>query len=580
MLTHARPPRLFPTRTQPETHQAHNNSDIEYSSEDDAQFDAHFTHLQLCDEEDLYNNTVRSAEQALLTIHGNSLLDSENEDLGIGDNLLSWSGICNNVDALNKVESDADSLSETDMVSLDCEDEDCCCCDEDNAAQQEDNADFEDERRFHLAALPFRTHLDSDHEREDPSTAAARSSLYAAQDYEEDEEEGLPNQVPYYRAVGRYHMAQARMARDQSIQAGEYLQRESTIRVAESPPDRHIHHGGARSPLVSSMLPLPDSVEDQSAPATPMTAEPASQRQTRAAATGIGFLNPRELACEILRSAREEKAKEMGTDAGRDEALPSGPENDVGTSYGRYAEEDASSPFGKKKHKQKERVKFVWQPYESFSQYNFHTMYSMKKKSRADNPLPAVGSALTGLVHMYQNKSEEGKLPLCYFASKFPPTEYIKRRREQDNGGSGGGRGGEPSGQGALGEAEEVLREKGKQNAARSAAALHVDKQKKSKLTLRRERAKSPLHASMLVAKHSTINHRRPSRIVSSATAATTTGGAASALKAAQDQPSTSSGANNHYLHNSSLLKGVVRGMAFKRVHKQRAEPLERRRRS
>ena len=38
---------------------------------------------------------------------------------------------------------------------------------------------------------------------------------------------------------------------------------------------------------------------------------------------------------------------------------------------------------------------------------------------------------------MYQNKSEVGKLPLCYFASKFPPTEYIKRRREQDNGGGG-----------------------------------------------------------------------------------------------------------------------------------------------
>ena len=51
-------------------------------------------------------------------------------------------------------------------------------------------------------------------------------------------------------------------------------------------------------------------------------------------------------------------------------------------------------------------------------------------------------------------------------------------------------------------------------------------------------------------------------------------------LSPAQDQPSTSAGANNHYLHNSSLLKGVVRGMAFKRVHKQRAEPLERRRRS
>ena len=79
------PSASFPHNPKPEkNHQAHNNSDIEYSSEDDAQFDAHFTHLQLCDEEDLYNNTVRSAEQALLTIHGNSLLDSENEDLGIG----------------------------------------------------------------------------------------------------------------------------------------------------------------------------------------------------------------------------------------------------------------------------------------------------------------------------------------------------------------------------------------------------------------------------------------------------------------------------------------------------------------
>ena len=56
---------------------------------------------------------------------------------------------------------------------------------------------------------------------------------------------------------------------------------------------------------------------------------------------------------------------------------------------GPYAPAVAPSPGGRRQ-KPRERVRFVWQPYESFSQYNFHTMYSMKrkKKSRAENPLP------------------------------------------------------------------------------------------------------------------------------------------------------------------------------------------------
>ena len=96
--------------------------------------------MQLCDEEDFYNNTVRSAEQALLTIHGNSFLDSENEDLGgIGDNLLTWSGAGH-----GDAESDGESVT-TDVGCEECPEDDDEVEDEDE--DEDDEEDEEEEER-------------------------------------------------------------------------------------------------------------------------------------------------------------------------------------------------------------------------------------------------------------------------------------------------------------------------------------------------------------------------------------------------------------------------------------------------
>ncbi|QDZ18634.1 hypothetical protein HOP50_02g11380 [Chloropicon primus] len=520
-----------------------NDSDGYYSSDDEAQLDSHFTHLQLCDEEDLYNTTIRSAEQALLTIHGNSFLDSENEDLGQESNLNCF-GICNH-EILNRIESDNESVS-TDRGSLE-EDEDE---DEEDEDEGENLSEFEDQRSFHLSALPFRSQLQESDPERDESTSSCRG-LYGPQEYDEDD---LPN-VPYRRVVRH----QTRSGFMRQLQAGGYHQAEDEV-----------PHGRGRESLETQEASLrihqlceegegdEDDVPGLEEGVPPNHSHVGCQMggtmQRPHQACGVGFLNPFELACEVLRSAKQELEGNADEKSG---------ESDSGCSYSN-AEDAGPFPKSTKRAKPKERVKFVWQPYESFSQYNFHAMYSMKKKkkSRAENPLPAVGSALTGLVHMYPNK-EAGKLPRCYFASKQPPVEYIKWREQKESEGQ---------------------------------KKVALDRGEKGKLTLRRERTKSPLHASMLVAKHSSraivnaskaggktgssviVNHRRPSRTVG---------------LHPQHNGNGSYLSNSSLLHDSSVLggrKGVVRGLTFGRTSEVRAvragstsrelriQPMERRR--
>ena len=561
---------LSPTTTS--SVQVH-DSDMDFSSDEESQFDTHFTHLQLCDEEDFCNSTVRNAEQALLTIHSNSFLDSENEELGMGDNLLSWSGICNNEEGvLNRVESDVESVT-TEVGSVDCEED----CEEDGL---EEPVDYDVERRFQLAALPLRSQLESEPDPDGGESTSASRSFYAQDEFEEE----LPN-VPYRRVLRHSRL------RRESLQAIEGLQSqiENQVRLVESPelPVR-------QSPIISNLLPYHIQEQDHSGehsmPGTPIPIETSynheeeeeeedpsvavEEEEETTSTSGVGFLNPFELACEVVRSMKEEETADASSkkEPGEEPCYNHSSAEDTGMNpLGTY-------PFSKKAKKPKERVKFVWQPYESFSQYNFHTMYSMKKrKSRSENPLPAVGSALTGLVHMYQNK-ELSRLPPCYLASKFPPVEYIKRRESK--------------------EVESELKRIEVKNSDKGKHILLQDRQKKSKVTLRRERAKSPLHASMLVAKHSSkaivnsakssdegkstlVNHRRPSRVHGKPDLAQHQPATLSKidLKKTSDQPSTSSNKTrydaNSYLNNSSLLndsamiggrKGVVRGLTFRRA--------------
>ena len=140
-------------------------------------------HFQLCDEEDFYSSTLRSAEQALLTMHASSLFDSENEDAEpTQENFSYWSAICNQ-DTLVTIESDAESVStergaslhgddgddDDDDVSLDVDDDDVHA--HRRILEEDDNGDegflaTMDERRLHLAALPLRQFIQSEIESE------------------------------------------------------------------------------------------------------------------------------------------------------------------------------------------------------------------------------------------------------------------------------------------------------------------------------------------------------------------------------------------------------------------------------
>ena len=557
---------------------------MDYSSDEDNPYDGHFTHLQLCaTDDDLYGTHMRSAEQALLTIHGTSFLDSDAEDNAAAGEGLGWSA----ADMITRgCASPTESVSLEELDDVDDDEDDDEGVEEEEEEDLEDLEDLEgledddldrvahlsdlsdlDEQSFHLSALPshFRVHAQQYRDDHHPATSAG---LYGPVQELFDEED-LPNVVP---ASSRPRV----VVRHQSV-AGSALRahlerhRDAEVSVSSMLPP---HHGGR------------DGAEGEESEPTAEVREPK--------AAGTGFLNPFELACEVVRAAREESEGGCGSRPGSAAARqgrslpPMGP----------YAPAVAPSPGGRRQ-KPRERVRFVWQPYESFSQYNFHTMYSMKrkKKSRAENPLPAVGSALTGLVHLRNSGDDlDGRLPPCYFASPVPPVEHIRWR--------GGDQGVEdqPGGRAPPGA---VGHDRGRP----LAASLGGDKggkvaselQKKAKLTLRRQSAKSPIHASLLVAKHSSRT------IVSGAKAATLAPGGAGGgqrrparvpqpagvqslskidLRKASDQPSTSSAAGtrhdpapsaNAYLNNSSLLpaseaqalgggrKGVVRGLTFGR---------------
>ena len=515
------------------------------------------------------------------------------------------------------MDSDADSVS-TEACSAGYADEDCAELDE----MDHTHFDDDDERRFQLAALPFRSHLDLELDREEESTSFHHQSL----------EEDLPN-VPTYRiAVGQNYGARSRIIRRSTSEYLQQQQRDSERGYVISP---HLHLHDEDSPEASAHLkPLIPSLhshlhehegegeeeeeeeeendEGECEGGQNVAGTPATPPMNDLRASSFGFPTPYEFACEVVQSMRDE------ANADRRQETPK--EEESTPCYPRDTE--PSSPFREKQGKlgkKKERVKFVWQPYESFSQYNFHTMYSMKKKkkSRADNPLPAVGSALTGLMHMYQNDKGMSKLPPCYFASKIAPVELIKKREIATSSSSSSSSKGVVTGQ----VMELKKKEKGK-----CISQQQEEKQKKTKVTLRRERPSSPLQASIIPRKQSgrstimnaishtsassedsvkagksrggiVVTQRRNSRVQggkaelmhqNQQTTSSSGGSNSSATlakidfkKSTSDQPSSSSSkarydnSTNSYLHNSSLLndssalsgrKGVVRGLTFRQA--------------
>lgn len=221
-------------------------------------------------------------------------------------------------------------------------------------------------------------------------------------------------------------------------------------------------------------------------------------------------------------------------------------------------------------------LKFSWQPYESSSLYNqpLYSMSKKKKKSRAcpEKPLPAVGSALTGIAYM-NSDSNPGDLPSCYFACTVQPSFYMNTASYQE------------------GSSKEVIEEdnwKGKQPLQKretpKAADTNVPDLKSSV---------NPIHNAVpknVRLPKEPVQHRRslskiynrpelsqpqsqespPGRITLSRLQISNN---------SENSPSTSSEVNrnnNEYLVNSSMLspesnmtlgrKGVIRGLAFKRA--------------